>query len=197
MRRRTFLGWAAAVGGACAVFRPAWAMKAEEVAIGHADAPVTVVEYASLTCPHCAHFHVDILPILEKRYIEPGKVRWVFRDFPLDRFALMAAMLAHCAGPERYPAFVSVFFETQQQWTRARDPLAALRSIAKLGGLTDEQMDACLADRELLDSILQMRLEGQQTYGVDSTPSFLVAGKLHAGAIEADQFAKLLDPLLQ
>ena len=98
------------------------AAEAEEQALGDASAPVTIIEYASLTCPHCAEFHQDVLPALKERYIAPGKVRLIYRDFPLDERALEAAVLAHCAGPERYFGFLDVLFETQSNWARAEDP---------------------------------------------------------------------------
>ncbi len=166
-----------------------------EVVLGRPDAPATVIEYFSLTCPHCATFHRETLPIIKQKYIETGRLKWVLRDFPLDRYALVAAVLAHCAGPERYPAFVETFLETQAQWARSPDPLAALRTLAKLGGLSDEEMDACLADESMVDGILRMRLEGERTFGVDSTPTFIIAGQRHSGAIPPAEFERLLQPL--
>src|SRR6478735_6633041 len=106
-----------------------------ESAIGDATAPVTIIEYSSLTCPHCAAFHTQTLPELTKRYIDTGKVRLVLRDFPLDETALKASVIAHCAGPERVPEFVEVFFTRQQSWARAADPVQALTQLARLGGL--------------------------------------------------------------
>lgn len=168
----------------------------KEAVIGREDAPVTVIEYFSLTCPHCATFHRETFPKVRETYIDTGRVKWVLRDFPLDRYALMAAVIAHCAGPDRYPAFVQTFLETQRQWARSDDPLAALKTIGRLGGLSDEEMDACLSDRDMVDAVLRMRLEGEQQYGVDSTPTFVVGGRRHSGAIPFEEFAKILDALL-
>ncbi len=173
------------------------AAEPQEEAIGDPSAPVTIIEYASLTCPHCAHFHKEVLPLLKERYIAPGKVRLIFRDFPLDQRALSAAVLAHCAGPERYFGFLDVLFQTQESWARGDDYLAALKRLGKLGGLTDQQMDACFADQDLANRILQSRLDAQSQHEVSSTPTFIIGGKAYAGARDIDEFASLIDPLLQ
>lgn len=167
-----------------------------EGTIGDPAAPVTMIEYSSLTCPHCAAFHRDTLPALKERYIDTGKVRLVIRDFPLDEAALKAAVIAHCAGPERYPAFVDVFFAQQERWARAEDPVQALKQLARLGGLGEERIDACLADRVMEDAVLRMRLEGQQQYDIRSTPTFIIGGKAYAGNRSVDEFAAIIDPLL-
>jgi protein-disulfide isomerase len=167
-----------------------------EHALGDASAPVTIIEYASLTCPHCAAFHKDVLPGLKERYIAPGKVRLIYRDFPLDERALAAAELAQCGGPDRYFGFIDVLFQTQSNWARADDYLAALKQLGKLGGLNDKQMDACFADEELANRILQSRLDAQNQYEISSTPSFVIDGKTYSGARSVDEFAELIDPLL-
>ena len=118
-----------------------------------------------------------MLPQLKERYIATGKVRLVYRDFPLDERALAAAVLAHCAGPDRYFGFLDVLFQTQSNWASADDHLAALKQLGKLGGLTDQQMDACFADEELTNRILQSRLDAQNQYEVSSTPTFVIDGK--------------------
>lgn len=196
MRTRRDVLLTSAAGLLALAAHPARAVEVREGLLGDPDAPVTVIEYFSLTCPHCAAFHRDTLPVLEERYIDTGKVKLVLRDFPLDRYALFAAVLAHCAGPKRYPAFVDVFLQTQQQWARADDPVAALKRIAQVGGLGPEQADACLADEQMIDAVLKMRLEGEQAHGVQSTPSFVVGGRLHAGNTTPERFAELVEPLL-
>jgi protein-disulfide isomerase len=168
----------------------------QERSLGDPQAPVTIIEYASLTCPHCAQFHTEVLPELKERYIAPGKVRMIYRDFPLDQQALNAAVLAHCAGPDRYFSFLAVLFETQASWARADDPIAALKRLGKLGGLTEQEMDACFADEALTDSILRTRLEGQNQYQIGSTPTFVIDGKSYSGARDIDEFSDLIDPLL-
>lgn len=175
---------------------PARAATVEEQVLGDPAAPVTIIEYASLTCPHCAAFHHSTLPALKERYIDTGKVKLVYRDFPLDQLALQAAVLAHCAGPERYFAFLDALFATQQTWARADDPIAALKQIARLGGLPEAQADACLADTAMQDAILQSRLEGEQKHDIRSTPSLIIDGKTYSGARSIDELAQLIDPLL-
>ncbi len=167
-----------------------------ERSIGDAEAPVTIIEYSSLTCPHCASFHNEILPDLKERYIETGKVRMVFRDFPLNEPAVEAAVLAHCAGPERYVGFLDVLFQTQESWASAGDTRAALKQLGKLGGLGDSQMDACFDDESMVDGVLQSRLVGQNEHQVQSTPSFVIDGQTYAGSRSVDEFAEIIDPLL-
>jgi protein-disulfide isomerase len=174
----------------------AGAAMVEERVLGDPAAPVTIIEYASLTCPHCAAFHRDVLPELKQRYIEPGKVKLVYRDFPLDQLALAAAVLAHCAGPERYFAFLDALFSTQQTWARAADPIASLKQIARLGGLADDRADACLADRAMQDAVLQSRLDGQERHDISSTPSLVIDGKTYAGGRDIDELTEILEPML-
>jgi len=172
------------------------AAEPQERILGDPDAPVTIIEYASLTCPHCAQFHTEVLPQLKERYIAPGKVRLIYRDFPLDQTALAAAALAHCAGPARYFSMLDVLFETQSNWARAGDPIAALKRLGKLGGLTEQEMAACLADEELTDGILRQRLAGQNEYDIGSTPTFIIDGKAYPGSRDVEEFGELIDPLL-
>ncbi len=189
-------GLAILVGGALIGRDARAAAQGSEHAIGDPNAPVTIVEYASLSCPHCATFHTEVLPALKERYIDTGKVRLVFRDFPLEENAFTAATLAHCAGPERQGRFIDVYFRQQQSWAGARDPQAAIRQLAKLGGMSDQQIEACLGDKAAQDAVLQSRLEGQQKHGVRSTPSFVIGGKTYAGSRTVEEFAELIDPLL-
>ncbi len=172
------------------------AAEVQEQALGAANAPVTIIEYASLTCPHCAEFHKTVLPQLKERFIAPGKVRLVFRDFPLDERALAASALAHCAGPDRYFGFLAVLFETQESWARSDDFASALKQLGKLGGLSEATVDACLADKALSDKILQSRLDAEQQYSVKSTPTFIIGDQVHAGLRDIDAFAELIQPLL-
>jgi protein-disulfide isomerase len=173
------------------------AAEPQEQILGDPQAPVTIIEYASLTCPHCATFHTEVLPELKERYIAPGKVRLVYRDFPLDQLALAAAALAHCAGPDRYFGFLDVLFETQESWAGADDHLAALKRLGKLGGLSEQQIDACFADQELADRILRTRLDAQNQYEISSTPSFVINGETYGGARGVDEFSEIIDPLLE
>jgi len=173
------------------------AAELQESAIGDPQAPVTMIEYSSLTCPHCAAFHTETLPGLKERYIDTGKVRLVLRDFPLDEVALRGAMIAHCAGPERHARFVDVFFAQQQNWAQAEDPVQALTQLAKLGGLGAAEVKACLADQELEKAVLQARLDGQQRFDIRSTPTFIIDGKAYPGNRSVEEFAEIIDPMLE
>ena len=163
-----------------------------DMVIGNADAPVTIIEYASFTCPHCATFHANTLPELTKVWLDSGKAKLIFRDFPLDQWALRAAMLARCAGPQRYFAFVDVLFKQQRTWARAADPLDALSRIARLGGIGKSRFDACMADRSLGDSVLKSRIEGANTFEVSSTPTLIINGEKHAGVLSFEEMDALL-----
>lgn len=168
----------------------------EEAVLGAADAPVTVIEYASMTCPHCAQFHAKAMPTLKEEYIATSKVRLVYRDFPLDGMAVKAAMVARCGGAERYFAFVDVIYGQQQRWARSADPVAALKQLVQVGGLTPAQIDACLADKTLEEVVLQNRLTGQNEHQVDSTPTFIINGDKHVGMDDPDEWRRLLDPMV-
>jgi protein-disulfide isomerase len=140
---------------------------------------VTVIEYASATCGHCASFHKDSFPALKKDYIDTGKVRFVFREFPLDELALAAFMLARCAPENRYFPIIDVLFEEQQSWTRnAREELL---KIARMAGFTPESFDQCLQDEDVAKGILEIRSTAAEQYGVQSTPTFFVNGEMIAG----------------
>ena len=160
---------------------------------GNANAPITVFEFFSLTCPHCADFEANTLPEIKKNWIDTGKVKWVYRDYPLDRNALKAAIVARCAPPERYPAFVETLFAQQANWAVMDDPTPALQRIALLGGINAEQFDKCIQDDALSKSIVAGEYDAQKKYGVDSTPTFFIDGKKAVGEMPYDQFAKLLE----
>jgi len=163
--------------------------------LGHPEAPITIVEYASLTCPHCAHFANDILPEIKKEWIDTGKAKLVLRDFPLDEPALRAAMIARCAPPDRYYAFADTFFAAQEKWVRSTDYREALARLAKLGGMGKEEFDACLANTALENKIVEGRLKASQELEVNSTPTFFVNGSKLAGAPTLEEFEKLLSSL--
>jgi protein-disulfide isomerase len=163
--------------------------------LGNPEAPITIVEYASLTCPHCAHFANDILPEIKKEWIDTGKARLVLRDFPLDEPALRAAMIARCAPPERYYAFADTFFAAQEKWVRSGDYREALARLAKLGGMGQAEFDTCIKNTELENKIVEGRLRATQELDVNSTPTFFVNGSKLAGAPTKEEFEKLLSGL--
>ncbi|HXO01743.1 MAG TPA: DsbA family protein [Stellaceae bacterium] len=154
--------------------------------LGNPDAPVTIVEYASLTCPHCAHFAVDVLPKLKAKWIDTGKAKLVLRDYPLDEPALRAAMIARCAPPDKFYAFIDTLFGAQQKWVLAKDYEAALARLALLGGMTKKDFDACLANKSVEDKVLQSRLVATEQLGVNATPTFFINGTKFDGAPEED-----------
>ena len=163
--------------------------------LGNPQAPITIVEYASLTCPHCAHFANDVLPEIKKEWIDTGKAKLVLRDFPLDEPALRAAMIARCAPADRYYAFADTFFAAQEKWVRSPDYREALARLAKLGGMGKEEFDTCLKNTELENKVVEGRLKATQELEVNSTPTFFVNGSKLAGAPTAEEFEKLLSSL--
>ena len=167
-----------------------------ETAIGDPNAPVTMIEYSSLSCPHCANFHNNTYPELKKRYIDTGKVRMIFRDFPLNQPAVQATVVAHCGGSERYVGFIDVMFKTQATWAQSHDTVSELKKLARLGGLSEEQVDACLNDQDLIDGILQGRLAWQQEHNVQSTPTFVINDEVYPGNRSIDAFAAIIEPLI-
>ena len=160
--------------------------------LGKADAPVTIVEYASATCPHCANFHKQAFVDLKRDYIDTGKVRFIFREFPFDDLALAAFMLARCAPEDKYFPMLDVIFERQQTWTR-KNPREELLKIAKLAGFTEESFDKCLKNEEVAKGISEIRDTGSKKFGVNSTPTFFVNGKVLAGNAPIESFKKLID----
>jgi protein-disulfide isomerase len=167
-----------------------------ERTIGREDAPVTVIEYHSLTCGNCARFHTEIFPRVKRAFVDPGLVRFVLRDFPLDRVALDAAAAAHCAGPERFEALISTFYANKESWAHSPDARAWLRRTVSLAGVPAERLEACWSDRGFTDPIIQLRLEGTRQFGVDATPSFVIGGRLHRGVLSFERFSELVRPLL-
>lgn len=162
--------------------------------LGNEDAPVTIVDYSSLTCPHCAEFHVKTLPELKEAYLDTGKAKLIFRDFPFDQWALRASMMARCAPKERYYAMLDVLFKQQASWSRAADPARALKQIGTLGGMSEATIDACWASKELSDGILRLQIEGANKDKVEATPTFVINGKEKiSGAQPFETFAKAID----
>jgi protein-disulfide isomerase len=169
-----------------------------DIVLGKADAPVTVVEYASMTCPHCAHFSKTTFPDLKTKYIDTGKVRFVFREFPLDELAAAAAMLARCIDKqngEKAIAVIEVLFNSQEKWA-VRNPLPQLQQITKQAGMSQQAFDECLKDQKLYNDVLAMRERASKEYKVESTPTLFVNGKMIKGGVAIEELAKTIDPLL-
>ncbi len=164
--------------------------------LGSADAPITIIEYASLTCPHCAAFHQESLPQVKAGYIDEGLVRLVFRDFPLDRVALKASLLARCMPQERYFAMLDVLFRSQGEWARAADPVAALAQIGRTAGLDQTTVDGCLNDEAETDKIIAGIQTAQDEFQVDSTPTLIINGVKHPGGLSFEQLETIFKDLL-
>jgi protein-disulfide isomerase len=169
---------------------------AGDIMIGSDKAPVTIIEYASMTCPHCAHFEETTLPELKKRYIDTGKVRYVMREFPLDALAAAGFMLARCAGPDKYETVVETLFAKQPDWVTQK-PIEPLMAIAKQFGFTEDSFNACLANQKVLEDIQAVRDHAVSKLGVNSTPTFFVNGKRLVGDVSIEQLAKEIDPYLK
>ena len=168
-----------------------------DIMIGSDKAPVTVIEYASMTCPHCAHFEETTLPELKKRYIDTGKVRYVMREFPLDALAAAGFMLARCAGPDKYESVVETLFAKQADWAMVQKPIPPLMAIAKQFGFTEEAFNTCLANQKVLDDIQAVRDHAVNKLGVNSTPTFFINGKRFVGDLSIEVMAKEIDPYLK
>jgi protein-disulfide isomerase len=167
-----------------------------EMAMGDEKAPITVIEYASMTCPHCAHFSEATFPELKKRYIDTGKVRFLFREFPLDQLAAAGFILARCAGPDKYFPLVETLFAQQRDWV-VQKPLQPLLAIAKQAGLSQQAFEACLDNKEMLEKLEQVRNQASEKFGVNSTPTFFVNGKRLAGALSIEEMEKEFAPYLK
>jgi protein-disulfide isomerase len=167
-----------------------------DMVMGDENAPVSLIEYASMTCPHCRSFHENVLPAIKETYIDTGKVKLIFREFPLDPRAYAASMLARCADEQFYFPMTDVLFKQQDVWARADDPRPPLLQIAKLAGFTQESFEACLKNQELLDNVNSMRKQAAETFGVTGTPSFFINGEKYSGNISLEEMSAAIDSYL-
>jgi len=168
----------------------------EEMSLGKTDAPVTVIEYASMTCGHCATFHNTTYPEFKKRYVDTGKARYILREFPLDPLAAGAFMLARCAGKDKYFPLVETLFQQQRTWA-VQKPIEPLFGIARQAGFTQQSFDACLRDQKVLDGIEKVRSRASERFKVESTPTFFINGTMYRGVLSIEDMAKAIDPLLK
>lgn len=167
-------------------------MLLEDRVLGDPNAPITIIEYASLTCTHCATFHRNTMPRLKREWLDTGRAKLIYRDFALDKNAATAAVIARCAPEDEFFRLLSVFFSRQQSWSLMEDPIPVLAQIAGSRGLSREAIDACLDDDDLVDGVLQMRLVGQDQHGVNSTPTFIVGERVIGGALSFEDFDAVL-----
>lgn len=200
LTRRRMLGTTLAAAAASLVL-PSLVVAREvvEMSIGAADAPVTLVEYASLTCPHCAAFHTGVLPQIKASFVDTGKVRLVYRDVYFDRPGLWAAMIARCAGPDRFFGVIDLLYRKQEEWSRATDMGAVtqqLFSIGRQAGMTDAAMQDCLQDSAFAQALVEQYQKNATADGIDSTPSFLINGRKVGNMSYAD-FERALNEALE
>jgi protein-disulfide isomerase len=170
-----------------------------DMALGNAQAAVTITEFASMTCPHCAAFNEQVFPKIKAAYIDTGKVRYVFREFPLDIKAAAGSMLARCIANGDAPKFFAVndlLFRSQADWAM-KNTAETLTRIGKQAGMGQQQVEDCLKDQSLLDKITADRQYAADVLKVDSTPTFFVNGEKIKGETSFEEFAKLIDPLLK
>jgi len=163
-----------------------------DMSLGDPKAPNTVIEYASMTCTHCQRFNAEVFKPFKAKYIDTGKVYYIFRDFPLDPLATSAIMLAHCAPPDRFFALVDLLFQKQKDWAFVDDPKTALFSLVKQAGFTQDSFDACLTNQKMLDGVNSVRDRAASKLGVNATPTFFINGKKKEGEQTLEDLDKLL-----
>lgn len=166
-----------------------------EMALGEADAPVTIVEYASMTCGHCANFHRNTLPAIKENYIDTGKARLIMREFPFDPRAEAGFMLARCSD-DKYFSMIDVLFQQQSNWVQAESARDALLQIARLAGFSQESFEACLTNQQLLDDVRSVRKRAADDFGVDATPTFFINGNKYSGALTVAEMSAIIDGML-
>ena len=169
--------------------------KLPDVILGNPDAKATIIEYASMTCSHCAHFAETTWPELKKKYIDTGKARFILREFPLDPLAAGGFMLARRACDKR-EALIDLLFKQQKNWAFVDKPVDALAGLVKQAGFTQESFEKCLTDQSLLDGVLAVKNQGMNDFKVDSTPTFFINGTKYPGAMSIDEFDKILSPIV-
>jgi protein-disulfide isomerase len=169
-----------------------------DIALGPADAKVTIIEYASMTCPHCAVFTKETFPKLKATYIDTGKVHYVFREFPLDQLALFGAQLARCIAkgdPQKFFGAIDVLFASQDGWAN-NAPIEPLKRVTKQLGMTDQEFEACAGNETIGNGIIATRDYAYDRLKVNATPSFFINGQLLQGESSLEDFAKIIDPML-
>ncbi len=168
-----------------------------EISFGESSAPVLIIDYSSLTCHHCADFYLNVLPKIKEKYIEPGYVRLIFRDFPGDQISLVAHQVAWCKGEMKYLDFVKLIYSTQEEWLSAKDPIAALKSIVVKHGISAEQFEKAIKNQDLMDKIIQARLEGQKKYKITAIPTIVINARTYQRALTMEEINDILKPLLK
>jgi protein-disulfide isomerase len=163
-----------------------------EMGLGDPKAPNVIIEYASMTCPHCQAWHAQVYKDFKAKYIDTGKVYFIFREYPLDPLATAAIMIARCAPPERYFPLVDLMFENQKQWAFVSDPSTALQNLVKQAGVTPEAFKACLTNQQILDGVNWVKNRATNEFDVNSTPTFFINGQMHKGEQTLEAFDSVL-----
>ena len=168
----------------------------EEIFLGNKDAKIVVIEYASMTCAHCANFHKEVYPKIKENYIDTNKIKFIFRDFPLDKQALFGSVLAKCAPKEKYFDFVKLILSTQKKWVTSDDTfIDKLKNIGKLAGLTESKINNCFKDEQIVDNIINTRTFAERKYNISSTPSFIINNKKYSD-MSYENFEKIIENLI-
>lgn len=168
----------------------------EKKSFGNEDAKIKMLEFASLTCGHCAKFHNEVMPIIKKNYIEKGLIHFTYKDFPLDKYALKATIIARCSGNKNFFNFLDVFYKKQKDWTRTQDPFKSLLKIAKFGGLKDEELKVCVGNKSIEDGVLKDRLKSSKDYDITATPTIYLNGEKYKGDLTIEALDSKLKSLL-
>ena len=168
----------------------------EEKSLGNNEAPIKMVEFASMTCGSCAKFHNDVFPSIKKDFIDSGKVFFTYKDFPLDKFALKASVIARCSGDAKFFNFLSVIYNKQKDWTRTQDPFKSLLKIAKLGGLKNDEIKVCVGNKSIEDGILKDRLNSSKKFDIIATPTIYFNGKKYDGDLSYEALKLKIESLL-
>ncbi|MGO1118918.1 DsbA family protein [Rhodovibrionaceae bacterium A322] len=205
MKRRNILLSGAALAGLAAL--PAAGLSSARAqssgeskvrVLGDPAAPVTIKEYSSLTCPHCANFHAQTLPSIKKDWIDTGKAKLIYNHYPLDRLALIAGLSANCLESDRaFFAYIELLFQNQQTWSRSSNPVDELAKMAALAGLGRERFDQCINDEAEMDAVIAGMKVGRDTYNVQATPTLIVNEEKVEGAMDYNKFAKVLNEAYQ
>ncbi len=167
----------------------------QELSIGDDDAPITIIEYASMTCSHCADFHTETYPVLKENYIEKGDVKFIFREFPLDKLSMATSMLARCVDNSISLAFIDILFQNRNKWY-SDNAIAELKNLSKQAGLSSEDFERCLNDQELLDQLIIQKENAIKEFQINSTPSFIINGKVISGNKPYSYFESEIDKIL-
>ena len=168
----------------------------EEIFLGNKDSKIVVIEYASMTCIHCANFHKEVYPKIKENYIDTNKIKYIFRDFPLDKQALFGSVLARCAPREKYFDFVKLILNTQKKWISNDDTfMDKLKNIGKLAGLNENKINTCFKNEQIVDKIIKSRSVGEQKYNISSTPSLIINEKKYS-AMSYENFEKIIEHLI-